>query len=339
MCPVRRPPVRGVLAGRARRVRRPRRAAAAEPLPAVQVLGIDWGHLPLAGATRRGKPVWAKDPETGRWRIVQDRWHTGIVDAAGTGGLLAHVNGRTATTVADWLIEQPEQWRAGVTHVWFDLSASSLRAVTTALPDAVVVADRFHLVQLANDMLTELRQRVTREDRGRRGRKKDPEWASRRRLLTGRERLTPDTFARMWNGLIDQGDLGIEILHAYALKENLRQLLALAPTPGTSVPDRSVISHRCGASLTSPPPPTARSPPPRRHHRDLVASGRGRHHHRLLQRPIGGLQPARQTRRTQRLRLPEHHQPAPTHTLGMHSSTPTSISQNQRDARSSSMSH
>ena len=35
-----------------------------------------------------------------------------------------------------------------------------------------------------------------------------------------------------------------EILHAYAVKENLRQLLAVAPTPGTSVPDRSVISHR-----------------------------------------------------------------------------------------------
>lgn len=148
-----------------------------EPLPAVQVLGIDWGHLPLAGATRRDKPVWAKDPVTGRWRIVQDRWHTGIVDAAGTGGHLAHVNGRTATTVADWLIEQPEQWRAGVTHVCIDLSASSLRAVTTALPDAVVVADRFRLVRLANDMLTELRQRVTREARGRRGPKKDPEWA------------------------------------------------------------------------------------------------------------------------------------------------------------------
>ncbi len=50
----------------------------------------------------------------------------------------------------------------------------------------------------------------------------------RRRLLTGHERLTPDTFARMWNGLTDQGDLGIEILHAYAVKENLRQLLTPA---------------------------------------------------------------------------------------------------------------
>ncbi len=211
-------------------------AELAAPLPAVEVLGID--------ETRRGKPVWAKDPATGRWRIVQDRWHTGIVDAAGTGGLLAHVEGRTAATVADWLGAQPDPWRAGVRYVCIDLSASYLKAVSTALPDAVVVADRFHLVRLGNDMLTELRQRVTREDRGRRGRKKDPEWASRRRLLTGHERLTDPAFARMWNGLVDQGDLGIEILHGYAVKESLRQLLALAPTLGTSVPDRSLIAHR-----------------------------------------------------------------------------------------------
>ena len=46
--------------------------------------------------------------------------------------------------------------------------------------------------------------------------------------MTGTAR--PASFARMWNGLIDQGDLGIEVLHAYAVKENLRALLALAPS-------------------------------------------------------------------------------------------------------------
>lgn len=44
--------------------------------------------------------------------------------------------------------------------------------------------------------------------------------------------------------MIDQCDLGVRILHAYTVKENLRSLLALAPAPGTSVPDRSIISHR-----------------------------------------------------------------------------------------------
>jgi transposase len=204
----------------------------AEPLPAVDVLGID--------ETRRGKPVWARDPVTGRWRIVADRWHTGIVDAVGTSGLLAHVEGRTSAAVIAWLAEQPQPWRDAVTHVCIDLSASYAKAVRVGLPQAVIVADRFHLVRLANDMLTEVRQRVTREHYGRRGRAVDPAWSSRRRLLTGFDKLSPTAFERMWNGLIDTGDPGIEILHAYTVKEDLRALLALS---GTS-PTRAAIAHR-----------------------------------------------------------------------------------------------
>jgi transposase len=208
----------------------------AAPLPVVSVLGID--------ETRRGKIRWVQDPETKRWVVGADRWHTAVVDAHGTSGLLGHIDGRTAAKVTEWLQAQPEPWRAAVTHVCIDLSASYAKAVTDALPDAVLVADRFHLVHLANDMLTEVRQHATRHARGRRGRKRDPEWTNRRRLLTGHERLRPEAFARMWNGLLDEGDLGIDVLHAYTVKENLRQLLALAPTPGTATPDRSVISHR-----------------------------------------------------------------------------------------------
>jgi transposase len=87
-----------------------------------------------------------------------------------------------------------------------------------ALPDPVLVADRFPTVALANDMLTQVRQqRVIRETQGRRGRKTDPAWAARRRLLTGYERLRPETFARMWSSLIDTGDEGVQILQAYGV--------------------------------------------------------------------------------------------------------------------------
>jgi transposase len=48
----------------------------------------------------------------------------------------------------------------------------------------------------------------------------------------------------MWNSLLDEGDLGVDVLHAYTVKELLRDLLALAPTPGTSVPNHGDISHR-----------------------------------------------------------------------------------------------
>jgi len=64
------------------------RAPLAAPLPPVKVLGID--------ETRRGKPIWAQGPDTKRWVLAADRWHTGFVDAAGTGGLLAQVEGAPA---------------------------------------------------------------------------------------------------------------------------------------------------------------------------------------------------------------------------------------------------
>jgi transposase len=204
----------------------------AAPLPAVTVLGID--------ETRRGKPIWAQDPDTRRWVLAADRWHTGFVDAVGTGGLLAQVEGRTSAATIGWLNAQPEQWRAGITHVAIDLSAAYAKAVREALPDAVLVADRFHVVHLGNDMLTQVRQRVIRETQGRRGRKTDPAWANRRRLLTAHERLRPETFARMWNSLIDTGDAGVQILQAYVVKEELRSLLALS---GTN-PQRHVIRTR-----------------------------------------------------------------------------------------------
>jgi len=87
--------------------------------------------------------------------------------------------------------------------------------------------DHFHLDRLANDMLTKVRRRVTWDNRDRRGRLVDPEWANRRRLLTAQERLTPARFATMWNAVNDGDETG-QILAAYIAKEHLRALLALA---------------------------------------------------------------------------------------------------------------
>ncbi len=64
-------------------------------------------------------------------------------------------------------------------------------------------------------MVTDVRQRATRDVRGRRGRKVDPQWANRRRLLTGHEHLSGASFTRMWNELLHAGDPGLEVLVAY----------------------------------------------------------------------------------------------------------------------------
>lgn len=77
-----------------------------------------------------------------------------------------------------------------IRHVAIDLSATYRAAIRTGLPDATVVVDHFHVVQLANKMPSLVRYRTTAQVRGRRGRATDPEWKARRRLLHKREVLT-----------------------------------------------------------------------------------------------------------------------------------------------------
>ena len=89
------------------------------------------------------------------------------------------------------------------------------------LPQATVVVDHFHLVQLANRMVTKVRQRVTQQQLGRRGRRTDPVWANRRMLLRARERLSERAFTRMWNGAVDNDPSG-QLLAAWIAKEELR---------------------------------------------------------------------------------------------------------------------
>lgn len=150
--------------------------------PATSVLGID--------ETRRGKPVWRQDPTTGKWELVADCWHVGFVDAGGDAGLPAQVEGRTAGAVEGWLTSQDPAWRKAVQYVAIDLCPTFRAAVRRALPDAVIVADAFHVVQPANRKLAQLRRRLTLAQRRRRGRTGDPEWEIRGLLIRNSENLT-----------------------------------------------------------------------------------------------------------------------------------------------------
>jgi transposase len=95
------------------------------------------------------------------------------------------------------------------------MSTVFLSAVRQARPHAVVVVDHFHVVQLANQAVTDVRRRVTWTLRGRRGRASDGEWQVRHLLIRARENLSQRRFARMWNTLVDLGDPGYDILAAY----------------------------------------------------------------------------------------------------------------------------
>ena len=198
-----------------------------EQPPPVTVLGVD--------ETRRGKAHYETDPTTGEKTWV-DRFDTGLVDLSGNGGLFAQVNGRTSKVLIEWLQAQDPDWLANITHISMDTSATYARAARLALPDAVVVVDRFHLSALANKAVTDYRRELAWALRGRRGRKSDPEWAQRNRLLRAVETLTPDELAKVREAM-RRADPSGGLEKCWQGKELLRKLLKLA---GTN-PDRGRI--------------------------------------------------------------------------------------------------
>jgi|tagenome__1003787_1003787.scaffolds.fasta_scaffold20860633_2 transposase len=206
--------------------------------------GISWptAHQALVSAAARWLPEPESTPRLGidetRFRSVRwlldgvtwrrsDPWLTSFVDcsADGPGSLLGLAPGRTGSCVQEWLADQTEAFRAAIEIVVIDPSAPYASGIRAALPAALIAVDKWHLVALANQMVTEVRQRVTRDQLRRRGTAADPVWVNRRLLLTGADHLS----ARQWRRLgrmLDDHDPTDEIGAAWGVKERLRMLLA-----------------------------------------------------------------------------------------------------------------
>lgn len=212
----------------------------AEPGP-VTHLGLD--------EIRRGAPRWRVDPDTGEVTQLADRWHVGFTDLTGEQGLLGSVEGRTATSVKAWLSQRSPQWRAGVRVVAIDMCAAFRRAIKQKLPNAKICVDPYHLVQLANKMVSTVRWRVVRQRYGRRTRKGDPEYGIKRLLMRNLEDLTPKQLGKLWNTMVDEP--GLHDLHiAWIVKETLRDLLALRITHAHTTPCPSQVRDRWTTLLT-----------------------------------------------------------------------------------------
>jgi transposase len=164
-----------------------------------------------------------RDPETRSWKRVEP-WMTTFVNLQ-TGQVIGVVDGRDSAAVATWLAARTDAWRARVEVVAIDPSAAFRATVTRALPTARVSVDHFHLIQLANLMLTQVRQRVAREQLGHRGRKENAAWAHRLLLLRAGDRLGDRALDRLFKVFAHDDPTG-ELGAAWGVKERLRQLLA-----------------------------------------------------------------------------------------------------------------
>jgi transposase len=207
--------------------------------------GVSWttAHRALIAAAGRLLPAPAPTPVLGidetratslRWVFAEAGWRlsnpwlTSFVDLHGDGGIIGLAPGRSGGCVRNWLAEQPQRFRNAVEVVAIDPSAPYASGLRRALPDARIVVDHWHLVRLANQMVTEVRQRVTRERHGGRGRKIDPAWSHRRLLLRAGDTLGPSSLTRL-KAMLATDDPTNEIGAAWGVKELLRQLLAAEP--------------------------------------------------------------------------------------------------------------
>lgn len=176
-------------------------------------------------AINRGSPPSTILEENG-WKR-SNPWLTSFVDADPTrrGPLLGLASGRSGGCVKDWLAEQTPEFRNAVQLVVIDPSAPYASRIRAALPQARIAVDKWHLVALANQMVTEVRQRVTRDQLGRCGTTRDPVWVNRQLLLTGADHLSAKQLTRLEITLAAT-DPTDEIGAACAVKERLRLLLA-----------------------------------------------------------------------------------------------------------------
>jgi transposase len=75
------------------------------------------------------------------------------------------------------LAEQTGEFRCAIHTVVIDPCAPYAAGIRAALPQARIAVDHWHLVRLANEMLTQVRQCVAWQRHGRRGLSSDPVWA------------------------------------------------------------------------------------------------------------------------------------------------------------------
>jgi transposase len=172
---------------------------------------------------------WFRD-DHGGWRRVEP-WMSTIVNPD-SGQVLGIVDGRDSAAVGGWLAKRSPAWRNRIEIVAIDPSAAFKKAILQRLPNAQISVDAFHLVQLANLMVTRVRQRLVREREQRRGRLIDPAWANRRLLLRGYDTLSVRARARL-ESVFATNDPTDELSAAWGVKEQLRRLLKSATVEQT----------------------------------------------------------------------------------------------------------
>jgi transposase len=134
------------------------------------------------------------------------------------------VDGRDHKGVGDWLFARPLEWRRAVQVVAIDPSAAFRKALRMWLPRTAVAVDHFHLISLANQAMTETRQNLPQQVKGRRGRAIDKAWAHRMLLPRRGDTLSCRAALRLKEVFAVDDPTGT-LETVWMVKEQLRVLL------------------------------------------------------------------------------------------------------------------
>ncbi|WP_457973917.1 transposase [Arthrobacter sp. D1-17] len=165
-----------------------------------------------------------QNPESKTWTRFEP-WMTTIVDLD-IGQVLGMVDGHDHPGVGDWLFARPFHWRMAVQVVAIDPSAAFRKALRMWLPRTAVAVDHFHLTSLANQAVTENRQNLSQQVKGRRGRAVDKAWAHRMLLLRGGDALNGRAARRLEEVFATDNPTGT-LRAVWKVKEQLRALLRM----------------------------------------------------------------------------------------------------------------
>ena len=201
--------------------------------------GVSWGTA-MGAVEEHGRPQ-VDDPArieaTRQLGIDETAWlsatpehstifATSVVDTE-RGKLIDIIRGRDATILRDWLGQRGSDWLGAVGVVSIDPFEVYRAGLHPHLDHAVVVADPFHIVRLANRSLDKVRRRNQQEQTGHRGRRGDPLYDVRKILLSGAERLDEKAWAKMDRAL-SSSDPRDEVVAAWLAKEHLREVYAVS---------------------------------------------------------------------------------------------------------------
>ena len=154
------------------------------------------------------------------------KYCTTIADVR-SGKVIDVVESRDFTDVAGWINRQPDDWKRRIRFGTLDMSNTYRAIFREMLGHVTRVADPYHVVQLANRALDEIRRRVQNEQLGHRGRKNDPLYKIRKLLLSAKERLD-EVAAQRLESQMALGDPDGEVGLGYLAKERLRDFYKVA---------------------------------------------------------------------------------------------------------------